>query len=205
MGLPKYTQVALDVAKQSARATGAKAEEKLIRGFLATRDPRLFQMIVDKHLPWLRRLLFSIFNGNTADMEDALQEILCGILHDLRRYRFQSAFKTFFYRYAKNKAVDLLRRMRRGKIRETAVVHGDGGVSRTTPEADFLRDETAQELKDALATLAKEDQTLLLMKDVEGFSFEEISAITGKKTGTLKSRLHRLRLKLFHMLERRIR
>ncbi len=197
-----YMRIAGDTG--NPRAT-AGDEERLIREFVSGGDPALFERIMQAHLPWLRRLLFAVFHGVREDMEDAEQEILIGIHNDIGRFRFESSFKTFFYRYARNKAVDLLRKTVRRKRREAALMRvdqagGDGGGS---PEEEFLRRERRANLANRLLELAAEEREILLMKDVEGFSIEEIAAVTGRKEGTIKSILHRTREKLFRMLEER--
>jgi len=183
----------------------AGAEENLIREFVVRREPRLFETIIRSHLPWLRRLLFAIFNGSREDMEDAEQEILIGICHDIAHFRFQSSFKTFFYRYARNKAIDLLRKAVRRRRHETRLERvgpvGHPGES-PSPEETYLRREHHEDLARRLLELDREERTILLMKDVEGFSIDEIAAATGQKPGTIKSKLHRTRLKLFEKLKK---
>jgi RNA polymerase sigma-70 factor (ECF subfamily) len=134
-------------------------------------------------------------------MEDARQEILLGICSDLGRFRFQSGFKTFFYRYARNKAVDLLRRTVRRHKRETGCPVVEADSSGNSPEEDYVKRETATRLADKLLELSPRDRELLLLKEVEGFSVEEINRLTGLKTGTVKSSLHRAREKLFRLME----
>jgi RNA polymerase sigma-70 factor (ECF subfamily) len=177
-------------------------EEILIREFIATGDSHLFEELITPHLPLIRRLLYSIFNGNRADMEDAEQEILVGILRDVKRFKFKSRFKTFLYRYARNKAIDVLRKRIRIKKRE---VSGgtDPYIGRDrTPEEQYLREEQKQGVLRALLSLGEEEREIVLMKDVEDLSVEEISGMTGLKEGTIKSRLSRTREKLYGLLER---
>ncbi len=175
-------------------------ETKLIRHFVSTRDPALFEELMRAHLPLLRRLLFSVFNGAREDMEDAEQEILAGIYTDVGRYRFRSSFKTFFYRYARNKAIDLLRKATRLRRRETALLQ-NAPRAVSSPEDEFLKRERRENVSKRLLELSREERDILLMKDVEGFSIAEISSVTGRKEGTIKSILHRTREKLFAMVE----
>jgi RNA polymerase sigma-70 factor (ECF subfamily) len=174
-------------------------ENVLIRAFLASRDPRLFERIITPHMAWLDRLLRVVFNGNHHDMEDARQEILIGICQDLRRFRFQSAFKTFFYRYAHHKAVDMLRRVIRHGRREENTAPEEVPVS--SPEDAYVRSEERRRLEACLRLLPPVDRGLLLMKEVEDFKIDEICELTGMKSGTVKSRLSRAREKLFHLMK----
>ncbi|MBN2353232.1 MAG: RNA polymerase sigma factor [Spirochaetales bacterium] len=189
---------------ERAKSAGEHAigEKQLIRELIAFRDPVLFERLLPAHLPWLRRLLYSVFNGAREDMEDAEQEILTGIYSDVGRYRFQSSFKTFFYRYARNKAIDLLRKTVRLRRREAAL-KGEIPLAVASPEEEFLKRDRREELSNRLLELAADERDILLMKDVEGFSIDEISAVTGRKAGTVKSILHRTREKLFALIEGR--
>jgi RNA polymerase sigma-70 factor (ECF subfamily) len=190
-------------AVNAESGTPAGAEETLIRAFLKHRKPRLFEELMSAHLPWLRRLLFAIFNGVPEDLEDAEQEILIGIFQDLERFRFQSGFKTFFYRYARNKAIDLLRKTVRRRRRESELEQSGIAGEARSPEDEYLRQERREDLDQLLLELAQDEREILLMKDVEEFSIDEIAAVTGQKAGTIKSKLHRTREKLFNKMEGR--
>jgi RNA polymerase sigma-70 factor, ECF subfamily len=176
-------------------------ETELVREYLDTKSERAFTALVGPHLGWLRRLLYAIFNGQRHDMEDAEQEILLGFLSDIGRFRFQSGFKTFFYRYARNKAIDHLRRLVRRSKRENGPLPEMDHPTGISPEDAYLRQETLKSMAECLLLLDREDRTMLLMKEREGFSLEEIAAVNGMKIGTIKSRLHRAREKLFHLME----
>ena len=82
--------------------------------------------LVERHLPRIRRLLAALLNGSAEDMADAEQEILVGLWVGLDRFRFASSFRTFLYRFCRNKAIDLLRRegrhRRRGEAAARAAV-----------------------------------------------------------------------------------
>jgi RNA polymerase sigma-70 factor (ECF subfamily) len=189
------------VSSFSESIPAVNSEDRLIREFLATRDPLLFEELITAHIPWLRRMLFTIFNGNEADMQDAEQEILAGILTDLSRFRFRSSFKTFFYRYARNKAIDFLRTCIRMRKHEAPSLGNDHAGHNDSPEEQYIRKEEKKDITAALLELTGEEREIVLMKDVEGFSIEEISAMTGVKSGTIKSRLSRTREKLFGILK----
>jgi len=188
--------------KTEAARTRAGNEERLIRDFVSARDPALFEELMRAHLPWLRRLLFSVFHGAREDMEDAEQEILIGMYADVGLFRFESTFKTFFYRYARNKAIDLLRKSVRRKRKEAALMRDNASVG-GSPEEEYVKREQREDVASRLLSLTAEEREILLMKDVEGFSIEEIVSLTGRKEGTIKSILHRTREKLFNMLEER--
>ncbi|OHD69657.1 MAG: hypothetical protein A2177_10080 [Spirochaetes bacterium RBG_13_68_11] len=133
-------------------------------------------------------------------MADAEQEILVGLWVGLDRFRFASSFRTYLYRFCRNKAIDLLRREGRHRRR----VEAARGAAATTVPADpgegLEREERRIRVHRALGTLAADERMLVVMKDVEGMSIEDISAAMKLPSGTVKSRLHRAREKLARCL-----
>ncbi|HEQ71428.1 MAG TPA: RNA polymerase sigma factor [Spirochaetia bacterium] len=179
---------------------GGDADALLIREYLATGEAGVFAELVAGHLAWLKRMLAALLGGHRQDMEDALQEILLGISLDLKKFRFHSSFKTFFYRYARNKAIDFLRAEKRRRRHLDERPNPEDVPGSAQPEDLYLAREKSGHILEALGKLPPRDRLLLLMKDVEELSIAEIHGITGLKAGTIKSRLHRVREKLFLML-----
>lgn len=188
----------------SARAEDA--DEALARQFVATSDHGLFVMLVERHLPVIRRLLAGLFNGVAEDMEDAEQEILAALYVGISGFRFQSSFRTFLYRLCRNTAIDMLR----SKVRERKRVQAAGrealALSANSPEAVFdpdhslMREESRNALRRALASLGPDERLLVVLKESEGMSVEEIAHALSIPAGTVKSRLHRSREKLARLL-----
>ena len=164
------------------------------------RDRDAFVELVERHLPRVRRLLAALFNGSPEDMADAEQEILVGLWIGLDRFRFASSFRTYLYRFCRNKAIDLLRREGRHRRRVSAARRAAATAAPADPRDGLEREERRVRVGRALATLAAGDRMLVVMKDVEEMSIEDISAATGLPAGTVKSRLHRVREKLARRL-----
>jgi RNA polymerase sigma-70 factor (ECF subfamily) len=149
----------------------------------------------------VRRLLAALLNGSAEDMADAEQEILAGLWVGLDRFRFASSFSTFLYRFCRNKAIDLLRResRHRRRARAAAAAALTGPVAH--PADGLEREDRCREVAEALGRLGLEARLLVVMKDVEGMSIQDIAASLGLREGTVKSRLHRSREKLALFLE----
>lgn len=174
----------------------------LIRRFLRSGDPRTFQELVERHLPSIRRLLYTLFNGQREEMEDAEQEIILSLFQGLKDFRFRSSFRTWFYRLARNRGIDCLRR-NRSRERTLARIKRDlPNPEHLGPEQQALRREEIETLLSVFQTLASRDRQLILMKDVDGFSIEEIGQILEAPAGTVKSALHRAREKLLRAARR---
>jgi RNA polymerase sigma-70 factor (ECF subfamily) len=181
-----------EVAPEESRAE----DHLLIRRFLDSGDPRSFQELVERHLPSIRRLLYTLFNGQREEMEDAEQEIILNLFQGLKDFQFRSSFRTYFYRLARNRGIDCLRR-KCSRERTLARVRLSLWNSEPEgPEQQVLRREKIDSLLGIFRTLPLKDRQLVLMKDVDDFSIDEIADILGVPAGTVKSRLHRAREKL---------
>ena len=187
---------------ESAAGASPPADHSLIQSFLQSGDPAAFRKLVERHLPPVRRLLYTLFNGQREEIEDAEQEIILSLLQGLGSFQFRSSFRTYFYRLARNRGIDCLRRKR---SRERVLVRlrsGLGNEQAHDPEEQALRGEELRSLLEVFHTLPSRDRQLILMKDVEGFSVEEVAGILKVPVGTVKSRLHRAREKLARRLGR---
>jgi RNA polymerase sigma-70 factor (ECF subfamily) len=193
----------LNVAESEATPEVSQSQDHvLIRRFLQSRDPRTFQELLERHLPSIRRLLYTLFNGQREDMEDAEQEIILSLFQGLRDFQFRSSFRTYFYRLARNRGIDCLRRKRSRERTLARVKLSQWNSEPVGPEQQALRREEIDTLIGVFRTLALKDRQLILMKDVEGFSIEAIADFLGLPAGTVKSRLHRAREKLLRTARR---
>ena len=164
------------------------------------RDRDAFMELVGRHLPRIRRLLAALLGGDAEDMADAEQEILAGLWTGIERFRFASSFRTWLYRFCRNKAIDLLRREGRHRRRGEAAARAAVTAVPADPGDGLEREERRARVREALATLSADDRMLVVMKDVEDLGIAEIAATTGLPEGTVKSRLHRAREKLARRL-----
>ena len=102
------------LAMNNKRPAGTPAEDDdLIREFVRCGNRKAFVLLIERHIGGMRRLLFTLFNGNRDDMEDAEQEILLSLFQSLSRFKGRSSFKTYLYRFCRNKAIDILRKNKR--------------------------------------------------------------------------------------------
>jgi RNA polymerase sigma-70 factor (ECF subfamily) len=177
-----------------------RRDDDLIKDFLDNCNNKSFEELISRHLTWLRRMLSGIFAGNIEDMEDAQQEILIRLYTDLSNFKFKSSFKTFFYRYARNKAIDLLRKnisrnKKENKISEDffANVPYD---SHNEAELNIHN----EEITGALMKLDVDSRSIIIMKEIENMTIKDIVDVTGLPEGTVKSTLHRAREKLINLL-----
>jgi len=146
--------------------------------------------------------------GNHADASDAAQEALVRVYTRLQNFRGDSAFSTWLFRVVTNTCLDELRR--RGRLRcaslDDPLQCEEGALIRqTTAEADSPVDlaerrELQAVVKGAIDRLPNDYRAVVVLRDLQAYSYHEIAEILGTSVGTVKSRLHRARLALRHIL-----
>ena len=175
-------------------------ETYLIKKFVENRDEKAFIRLIKIYTPGVRRFLYVLLNGQREDIEDVEQELIMALYRSLPSFNFKSSFKTYIYRMARNKAVNLIRKR---KIEEKLVrlLSFKLFKKKDDPEEQvILKGENANLIRQ-LFSLDKEDRMLIILKDIEGISINEISEILSLPKGTVKSKLHRSRKKLLKLLE----
>jgi RNA polymerase sigma-70 factor (ECF subfamily) len=181
------------------------ADEILVRRFVDSEDREAFAVLVRRYSRPLRRLLFTLLGGGPhEDIEDAEQEIFTELFLHLASFRHRSSFKTYFYRLARNRAIDFLRRRRVRQTRQGRLhTRLRLELERTPgpgPEEALLARVAGDRLLSALLGLGEEERMLIVMKDSEKMAVSEIAAVLAVPEGTVKSRLHRARAALVRRL-----
>lgn len=139
--------------------------------------------------------------GDYEDARDLSQDVFLQVFKTLDRFRGQSALRTWIYRIAVNLARNRQRwwrrRLRSDQVSLDAHIeqHGDDVLTdaSATPEIALRRKETADHVWDALAALPFEQRTAIVLREIDGLSYEEIAFSLGVAVGTVKSRLTRAR------------
>jgi RNA polymerase sigma-70 factor (ECF subfamily) len=161
-------------------------------------DTRAFEDLARREERALYRHALRIV-GTTSDAEDIVQDALFSAWRSIASFQGLS-FRAWLFRIATNRALDQLRsRKRRPEL--PLDPPDDDDVTWAEPVApgpDLTQlagdREALAAVETALASLPAEQRTALLLRDVEGFPYEEIAVITSVEIGTVKSRIHRGRL-----------
>lgn len=147
-----------------------------------------------------------------ADREDALdvaQEVFLSAYRNLAGFRGEASLSTWLLRIAANRSLNRIRQRATRAAREVMSIEpeGDGdapfqppGREEDRPDRMVESRETREILEAAIANLDEDSRMLVLLSDVEGLSYEELSEAVGIPLGTVKSRLHRARMALRKML-----
>lgn len=140
---------------------------------------------------------------------DAAQEVFLSAYRNLERFRGEAALSTWLLRIATNQCLNRIRRRSSLARKETRFPEPDDsrdapfqppGREEDRPDRMVENREIGKILEGALGRLEEDTRLLVLLSDVEGFSYEEISEAVGVPLGTVKSRLHRARMALRKML-----
>ena len=136
--------------------------------------------------------------GSAEDARDITQDAFVQAFVKLETFRGSSAFYTWLYRIAYNLAISLTRREH--KMASLDGVKTDWGGEpmdgHAGPDADILRREQAELVHAGLATLSMEYRQILVLREIDGYRYEEIAEILELPIGTVRSRLFRARLQL---------
>lgn len=165
-------------------------------------DERAFESLVKRHEARAFRVARNLVPGD-EDARDLAQEAFLRVFRSLDRFDFQYPFTTWLNRIVTNLAIDHLRRRRTSARGEGGDFDDDAppsaeAVDETEPAPGrrLEADETAQRVRDCIASLAPHFQSVLTLRELEGLSCLEIADIVGATHVTVRWRLHRGR-KLF--------
>ena len=153
-------------------------------------DSAAFHALVDRHAQRLYRLAVSLI-GNAADAEDVLQETFIGAFRGLRSFEGRASVKTWLTRILVMQAGQWRRSRRRRKFEPM----GDS-MAASGPSA-----EAGLDVRAAIAQLSPEHREVVVLREFERMSYEEIAEALDVPRGTVESRLHRARSELREKLK----
>ena len=163
-----------------------------------TRDGhrRAFSELVRRHQAVVYRSCYRVL-GDPEDARDASQEAFIRAYRKLDTFRGHSAFKTWVLRIAMN--VSLNERSRR-ELPRTDIVSAESIPGTEAPEAELLRSEAAAQVHKALQLVQTNHRAAVVLRDLEGLTYQEIGESLAIPEGTAKSWVHRGRGRLKELL-----
>ncbi|MBQ6374355.1 MAG: sigma-70 family RNA polymerase sigma factor [Clostridia bacterium] len=167
--------------------------ERAVRG-----DAQAFNELLSQHEKRMYAVALRMC-CNREDAQDCLQEAMLRIYRSISGFKAQSSFGTWVYRITMNTCLDELRRR---KSRPSTSLDGllDTGWSPSdtgeTPEQHALRSEQRRGLTQAIGELPDDMRAAVVLRDVQGMSYEEIAQVLSANVGTIKSRISRGRERL---------
>ncbi len=137
--------------------------------------------------------------GNREDAQDCLQEAMLRVYRAMSSFKGQSSFSTWVYRITMNSCLDELRR-RKSRTATSLDAMLENGFAPSdesdTPEQNSLRNEQRRVMERAIANLPEDMRAAVVLRDIQGCSYEEIAQALSANVGTIKSRISRGREKL---------
>src|SRR5437868_3180709 len=182
-------------------------EASLVRRVQA-QDEMAFSEIVDRY----QAKVFSIILGilrNRNDAEDIAQQVFAKIYFSIKSFDFRSSLLTCIYKITVNECYDYLRKKRvRKLVYESDFSEEDSQRMENSETARDQRpavDSTLEKrdlIMKLLSKVSAEDRSLIMLKEVEGHSVEELAEMTGMNENTIKVKLFRTRQKLLKAAQR---
>jgi RNA polymerase sigma-70 factor (ECF subfamily) len=183
-------------------------DEKALIAAAQQGDTTAFNRLVLQYQDLAYTVAYRIMNHPDA-AADAAQEAFISAYKGLSRFRGGS-FRAWLMRIVTNACYDELRRRKRRPQSPLEALYGEvpmpsssSNSSPESPEEHVQRQELGQLLQGGIALLPDDQRLALVLSDVQGFSYQEISEIMGVPRGTVKSRLHRARARLRDYLQER--
>lgn len=161
-------------------------------------DGRALEALCARHAPRVGRLASHVL-ADPEDARDAAQDALAKLCVKLDQFRGESAFSTWLHRLTLNACRDVAQR--RGARRHDPLDEDVRIAPGCTPDREAELSELRTDLRGGLAELPAAQARVLVLKDALGFSFEEISAVSGMPVGTAKCYAHRGRAAMRELLE----
>ena len=202
-------------ARVEAEAREGSTDSALIE-CLRARDATALETLMERHGSRVYRVAFGI-TRNHAEAEEVAQDVFLTLFRKIDLFEGRAALGTWLYRVAANAAL-IKRRGKRAEV-ETSLEsclpafrddgHRQGDrtfliADWSSPERELLSGEARQILDRALEQLPDHYRALVVLRDVEELSNEEVAEMLGESVSSVKSRLHRARMALREILTRRL-
>lgn len=172
-------------------------------------DNKAFELLIDEHFKKIYNIAYRL-SGNEADASDMTQEVLIKIFRHIGAFNGNSKFSTWVYRVATNTCLDELKKIKRRSTYslDAELDTGENEVvvqvrdEAPTPDIVAEQKELSAAVGKAIKRLSPDHSAVVILRDIQGMSYEEIAKILNCSVGTVKSRLNRGRAQLKKILEK---
>jgi RNA polymerase sigma-70 factor (ECF subfamily) len=201
-----------EVPVRSTRGLPQAKERELIRR-AQSGETAAYEELLHAH----QQRVFAVVGGilrRREDVEDVVQQVFIKVYVSIRQFDLRSTFSTWLYKIAVNECYDYLRKKRVRRLVYEADMSEeqvrqleafDSGMGAAPPADASQRAEMRQLVGRLLDELQEEDRHMLVLKEVEGLSVEEISEALGINVNTVKVRMFRARGRLVDIYRKRLR
>jgi len=193
------------------------SDEALIESFRQTKDPTLFKSLIRRYQNRIYNAAYRVL-GNAEEAEEVVQDTCVKVHQNLPKFRSQSSFAAWLFAIVHNNCLDIMRTKLRRQSgfrflqfdpQSTAESEGEVDSQVVSQAADASpnpaemldMEEQGTVIAESLRQLPANQRVVVVLHDIEGFSYQEIAQIVGASLGTVRSRLHYGRLRLKEILE----
>lgn len=192
-----------EAARPSAKADG---DEQRLVDRLRSRDEAAFNELVSRYGDQVFHLVLRML-GDRGEAEDLSQEVFVTVFKSIDRFRGDAKLSTWLYRVATNHCKNRIKYWSRRARSALHPCRDEGaepeaadartvGAGAPLPRPDDMAEgrEVEHVVQRALLELPEDQRELVVLRDIESLSYEDVQRVTGLAEGTVKSRLHRARL-----------
>jgi RNA polymerase sigma-70 factor (ECF subfamily) len=197
-----------EATRAKTRLDHRNTEEAALVRRVQAQDEMAFREIVDRYQAKVYSIIYGILR-NRNDAEDIAQQVFAKIYFSIKNFDFRSSLLTWIYKITVNECYDYLRKKRvRKLVYESDFTTEDSLLMENSEPAMDLKPAVDVQLAQRdlvvklLSKISDEDRSLILLKEVEGHSVEELSQMTGMNENTIKVKLFRARQKLVKAAQR---
>ena len=185
-----------------------REEEQKIIALVVGGDSNAFEALVLENQTQVYNLCLKM-TGSEEDAFDLSQEAFLKAFNNLDKFRGDSKFSVWLYRLTSNICIDFIRKKRRRQETSLSMEDEDGAEDelqlpdeRFSPETELERKELRRAVDDGLRQLPADYRNILVLRELNGLSYDEIAQALEMEVGTVKSRIFRARKKLCAILLR---
>lgn len=171
-------------------------------------DIEAFEFLIHEYQKKVFNIAYRMI-GNYDDASELAQEVFIKAYKSIRNFKGDSSFSTWIYKVTTNVCLDEIRKRKNKKVisLDEEIEYKDGEVKRQikderpSPEKILENKQVRKAVEDSINELADDFKTVIVLRDVQGFSYEEISKMIDCPQGTVKSRINRARQSLKQILK----
>ena len=186
---------------QSSPASYAQKSDEVLITLFQHGERGVYKILVERYQERVRSLIFSIFH-DSGMVDDLAQEVFIKAYEALPSFRLDSSFYTWIYRIAVNKSRDEMRRRKVRRFLSFQTLVDEANKELVAKMSVPPEERDAKEIVSlGLQALPEKFRSAIILKDIEGLSYEEIAEVLQCELGTVKSRLSRARSMLRKVLQ----
>ena len=157
-------------------------------------DKGAMEALMRHYQQWVYIIAYGML-GNPEDASDMAQDVFLWLWENIGQFQFRSRFSTWLYRIVTNRCINVKDQKKRRKTEPTEIDDSQPWVpvDTATPEQSVLLAEQREILQKALAELRDDYRKILILREMQNLSYEELAEVIGCSVGRVKSKLHEAR------------